>query len=358
MKTFLTLLLLTASQFILAQTVTVTGTVKDHEGDPLHFAFVQDKQYKTAAYTDSLGHFALNVMPNSTLKINCVGYKDTLISVKNRLELSIILSEAVNISASDHKLAADANAKTINMAKLSDDMNLIKETNPAASAPHDVAVKGAPGHTTISVRPETIDMAQGSIFPVFNPKEETKGSRYFFSNWVHGYVIDSKDSVIQNPLFLFNYDKMGGGLLLTRDSHSAIEVNKEQVKSFTLYNTQGEAFTFARVPEIDPTHYVQVIASGNKYKIYKTIKTKLEKANFTSDGVMSSGNNYDEYVNEEEYYVLNLQTNQTQKLFPKKKALKAYFANEGDKLNKFFADNSPDTIDDSYLSNLGTYMNE
>jgi hypothetical protein len=336
MKRFIfSLLLIPIGQLAMAQTTTVTGNVKDTQGDPLHFAFVQDSQ-KHGAYTDSLGNFSLELSPNATLRVNCAGYRDTTFVVNNSTNLAIVMSPAANGPAPT--VAAEANAANQQSVKstLGDAMTL-QNANLAVATQFDAAA--------------------GATLPVFMPKEETVGSRYLIKGWSHGYVINSKDATVQNPGFLFAYDKMGGGLLLTKDRSSAVEINKDLVKSFTLYDNVNRAYTFERVPQIDDNHYVEVVASGNKYKIYKAIKTRFEKANYSSDGVMSSGNNYDEYVDEDTYYVYNVQTNALQKIALKKKAIKEAFAKDDDKVNKFMSDNSGD-IDDNYLSNLGSYMNE
>jgi len=100
------------------------------------------------------------------------------------------------------------------------------------------------------------------------------------------------------------------------------------------------------------------VSNGDKYKIYKAIRTSFVKSNYTTDGLTTSGNAYDEYKDEGTYYVYDVQTNDLQKITLKKKALKATFAKDGDKLNKFMTDHSSDDIDDTYLSGLGVYMNQ
>jgi hypothetical protein len=69
------------------------------------------------------------------------------------------------------------------------------------------------------------------------------------------------------------------------------------------------------------------------------------------------GNPYDEYVDDADYYVLDVKTNNLQKLPLKKKMLKKGFANDADKADKFIAGNSDD-IDDTYLAKFGSYMNQ
>ena len=72
-KLLLSIMLLPIAGAAIAQTGTVTGVVKNQEGDLLHFAYVQNDQHK-GAFTDSLGNFTIAAAPNSTLHINCDGY--------------------------------------------------------------------------------------------------------------------------------------------------------------------------------------------------------------------------------------------------------------------------------------------
>lgn len=336
---FFSLLLAGFAGLAQAQTVTVTGTVKSTEGDPLHFAFVQDKQYKHGTFTDSVGTFTLAVSPTTTLRINCVGYKDTLINVNSQTNFNVVL-RVNNISISANAAGGNAAVAANNdfqRASLRNDLSLSDS-------------RGGGGSQFVA--------GQGTSIPTFQPKGETVGSRYFFKGWVHGYVVNSKDSIVQNPIFQFEYDKMGGALLLTKDNRTAIEVDKDLVKSFTIYDNMNRPYTFARVPQIDNNHYVEVVASGDKYKIYKAIKTNFIKSNYSTDGLASTGNNYDEYVDESTYYVYDVKNNALQKVALKKKALKEGFAKEADKFNKFASDHSSDDIDDFYLTSLGSYMNE
>jgi len=147
-------------------------------------------------------------------------------------------------------------------------------------------------------------------------------------------------------------------LLLSKDKHSAIQVYNELIKTFTLVDNLNQQYTFTIVPEIDKTHFVEIIATGNNYKIFKAIKTKFVAADYSTNGIASTGNAYDSFQDEFTYYIMNVKTNMLQKLPLKKKAIKEVFAQEPDKLNKFMGDNSGSSIDESYLANLGDYMNK
>jgi len=197
----------------------------------------------------------------------------------------------------------------------------------------------------------------GSLLPVFSQKEETKGSRYLFNEWAHGSVVNADNSAFNNSGYLYNYDKMEGGLLMTGDKQSAIEVDKAKIKSFTVYIDKDKPIVFENVPPVDNAHFVQVISAGTKFKIYKLTKTKFVKSNYHTDGLVSSGNPYDEYVDEDSYFVLTA-GNEMKKLNLKKKSVKEVFASEGEKVNKFFSENNSDTINDDFLKSLGDYLNK
>jgi len=355
MKRISLLILLVAGilTFASAQTIVVSGTVKTSDGDALHLAFVQDKQYKNGVYTDSTGSFSLTVYANSRLKVVCKGFRDTLVSVNNQTSFAVVLRPTVNIVASRSNIQKPADDHTdINFATFSATM-----TRDEPSLPNHLETYTDARGVKTTLTSGSYDMAQGAIFPVFMHKEATQGSRYLFDTWVHGYVLNAGDSVIQSPELFFNYDKMGGSLLLSKDKHAAIEIYKENVKSFTLFDAFNQPSTFAMVPDIDKGHYVQVLSSGNNYKIYKAITTKFEAANYVSDGVASTGNNFDSYQDECTYYILNVKTNQLQKISLKKKILKQAFAADGPKADSYFKTNDAD-IDDNYLASLGDYMNK
>lgn len=316
-------------QFVKAQTISIAGTVKDKNGSPVSFAFLSDKKYKNATFSDSLGNFTLMVRPDSKLLIKCKGYTDKVVDIDNKTDFGIVLLSNSNESSSNNinEPASIDNANTLNNAFL----------------PNGAIDKN-------------LSFTEGMTFAAHR-KGNLHGSRYFFDNWAHGYIIDKSDSLLQYNNTLFNYDKISGGLLITRDEKTVMQVNRDQIKSFALYNGSSMSYIFEKVPDIDNSHYVQVLSSGKKYKFYKLINTRFIKSDYVNNGFTTHGNDYDEYVDEGTYFVLNVSNNQLKKASLKKKSLKEVFAADADKLNKFMTDNSSD-IDDAYLNKLGDYMNQ
>jgi len=361
MKKLLFLFLLVIAHFTYAQKVTLTGVVRNPEGTPVRQAVITDGS-RNKAKTDSTGMFSLAVNMPASLHISAVGYRDTAIIVDHQMDVAVVLKYSVNITAArDKKVPVDDPGNMAAMSNMKTQMRQQNtEINPAFNGPQKVTINmGGRGNVTLLVqRNVDFDAGPGAIFPQFNPKEETQGSRYLFKDWVPGWVINTQNEMIDNRHYVYNYDKMGGGLLATKDGRSAIEVNRDIIKYFSLVGENGDTVTFANVPVLDRTHYVQVLSEGNKFGIYKVVKTKFEKANYTTDGVMSQGNNFDSYTDEYTYYMIDARSGRAQPIVLKKKAIKSLFTTDATKVNKFMDDHASDNIDDGYLRDLGNYMNE
>ncbi|QEC76786.1 carboxypeptidase-like regulatory domain-containing protein [Mucilaginibacter ginsenosidivorax] len=320
-----TLLCVAATHFAMAQT-TASGTVKNENGQAVVSALVQEANTKTATYTDSAGFFTLPLTGNTALLVSAKGYKDEKVSAKDNLV--VVLKHG------------KSSAKELTP----------EDPNKAAASP--VLENKNQGSTFFNV-----SAASGSLFNISH-KEDTKGSRYLIGDgWAKGYVVDKTGATVKNDNFAYNYDKINGSLLLTQDKRAAVDVDRDQIKSFTIYNKLDQPETYQLVAAINPTHYSQVLSDGSKYKVYKFTKTTFVKSDFKTDGMTSTGNHYDEYVDEPTYYVLNVKTAALQKISLKAKAIKQVFAADADKVKTYFNDHADDDINDTFLSNLADSLN-
>jgi hypothetical protein len=316
--------LFTLTQVTKAQTNTITGTIRDDQGSPIRYVFIHDTRSMRATFTDSLGNFSIQVTPDSRLQLQSPGHKDTILSITpGTNKLPITLSPA-------------RGNKTIVYAQV----KLITE-----------AVR-----TTNEVDLGTVTSG-GTISGIKHQKEGTRGNRYLFDEFVPGYVVSTDGKLVYNANYRFNYDKIGGALLLTEDNNTVTHVPDEQIKSFSIFGGGDKLYTFEMVPAIDKSHYVQVLSSGPKYVVYKLTLTHLVKSDYTNAGITSHGADYDEFVDDDTYAVLDVTNNQVLPLSPKKKSIKADFVKEADKTNKYLADHSG-SINDEYLTNFVSYMNE
>jgi hypothetical protein len=199
----------------------------------------------------------------------------------------------------------------------------------------------------------------GSYLSVFLNKENTVGSRYLFDRWVKGKIVSLQDVVISNDSFLFNYDKVSRILIATPDKQNIIEINLNVVKSFTLTDSDEE-MVFEKMPMInDRDFFIGLVKNKDKYSLYKMVKTKFEKANYTTNGIFESGKKYDEFIDEFEYYIVFPGEKEFKKIGLKRKSIKEVLVKEEKKVKEYFSNgNEAATIDESFLKGLITFLNQ
>lgn len=71
----LTMLLLVGNFLLLAQTKSITGTVRDDMGSPVPFATISEKGTRNAVSADAEGNFSIAVKPGTTLEISATGFQ-------------------------------------------------------------------------------------------------------------------------------------------------------------------------------------------------------------------------------------------------------------------------------------------
>jgi len=193
--------------------------------------------------------------------------------------------------------------------------------------------------------------------PSFERKVGTVGSAYLFENWVPGTVIDNEGTKFSDG-YLFNFNKQSQNLYIRlRDTTAAFLVNKYLVRS--IYLSDGNnSYLLERIPSLDSNFFYTSLAKGNKYSLYSFTKTKFIPSDYYTNGVSSSGNMYDEFKDETIYYIIS--TDGTAKQIPlKKKAVKAAFEGEKDKVEEFFKNNETanNPFGENFLKSLVEYLN-
>jgi hypothetical protein len=196
-------------------------------------------------------------------------------------------------------------------------------------------------------------------FVNFHTKEDTKGSRYLFPDWVSGAITTKSGVVISKDSLLYNYDKISHDLFLT-DQKTVVQVDGENIKSFTLSNA-GRQMTFVRLESIRPNAFFQQLAdpgtSGSGYGLYKLTRTTFKKADYHTDGMVESGNNYDEYVDEAEYYLVMPDGKTTKKVELKKKSIREALSDAKQKTDDYFNAHRSEDINENFLIGLVGWLN-
>ncbi|HMH20427.1 MAG TPA: carboxypeptidase-like regulatory domain-containing protein [Puia sp.] len=360
----------------LAQTVNLAGTVKDEKGAPVPFASVQIKDKTTGTSTDSLGNFKIRTRAGNILTVNAVGFIGDTLTVADQSRLSIVLRlktkslEGIVITGGQQQketkndplntIGSQSAGATLNEFKQSENI-FSGQTRITPNSP-DPRTPGPDAKSAYITNAPANTIYHMSALPAFSIKEGTKGSRYLLSErWAGGTVTTFSDSIVNNPALTYNYDKISQNLYATRDQQTVIEITRDQVKAFSIYDAQeNKQYNFARLAVVDSLHFFQVVVAPapGKYALYKQVKTRFEKANYHSDGMVESGKNYDEFVDEYEYFLI-LPGGKAGKKIPelKIKALKETLGADSPQATAYISGHKYDTVDENFLKEMVGEMN-
>jgi hypothetical protein len=182
---------------------TVHGVVKNEKNKPVQNPSVVVEGEQAGVVTDSLGFFKIEAKPNAVLIINGEGYDPLLKEVNSRE-----LMQAVLIKSQTQ----ETKPGSPNIIKQQDLAYSFKEYTQSSSG----------------------GWYQGASLPVMHQKDDTKGSRYLFTDWATGTVVSDKGKIMSDEYCWFNYDKIAHALLITGDKKSMIQVENSDIRSFTL----------------------------------------------------------------------------------------------------------------------------
>ena len=331
-----------------AQTKAVSGVIKDDKGEVVPYAVVQIKGTNKGINADSLGVFTLNVKPNVVLLVNAMGYETASVNVGQQNNLSVVLKTASDKLGGENQQQQSSD----------DDSSRKMATNMIQDFVATLGSSSLPSFSGVALNIPSNPVSgsgmgnlyTGASLPVFTHKDDTKGSKYFFDQWVKGSAVNSSNHVVSNDTYWFNYDKIGKNLLVTTDKKTVIEINRNELNSFTCINKDKIEIVFDKVPLIDAnTFMIQLLKDSTGYSLYKSLHTKFIRANYRSDGLTETGNNYDEYADEYTYYIIFPGGKQFSKVELKKKSIKAVLSKEENKVDVFFSKHSDEKLNEQFL---------
>ncbi|HVU97891.1 MAG TPA: hypothetical protein VHE34_21855 [Puia sp.] len=177
----------------------------------------------------------------------------------------------------------------------------------------DAKAQSSPEAMSIDNAIQTLSSAAGrrinngeSFVNYHGDREPPKGSRLLFDPWTRGFVIGVYDTVLKDPNLFLNYDKITHNLYLTFDGKTIVKVETGQARELHFVE-DGIQTVLTRVDGIDPDVFFQRLsdsAGGSHYVLYRLLKTQFRRADYHTDGLVSYGNNYDEYVDSYEYFIV------------------------------------------------------
>ncbi|HEU0064484.1 MAG TPA: hypothetical protein VFQ58_05615 [Flavisolibacter sp.] len=195
----------------------------------------------------------------------------------------------------------------------------------------------------------------GSSIPVFKAKEETKGSRYLFGEWVNGSVLGTDGTLYNNPKVQYNYDKIGQKLFMLLDSNKVIELNSGDISGFTLTGNDS-TFHFERIQNTTDLNFYEPVYKKEKgYSFYKLMVTKFKRADYQTNGIIESGNKFDEYADEKQYFIVTPKM-ELLKINLKKKSIEKVMEAESSKVNQYFSEHK-ESVNELFVVNLLQYLN-
>jgi hypothetical protein len=207
------------------------------------------------------------------------------------------------------------------------------------------------------VEAQTTHIYSGSFLPELKRRPELIGNRYLFDKWVTGTVIDTADKMVSNPDYLFNYDKITRSLLVTKDKATVFEVRTDFVKSFEL-DDDSVRLTFESLSLINNGNFVERLVKGDRYSLYKSIRTRFVKSDYYSDGLTETGSPDDQYVDEFGYYIIFPGNNSYKKVELKKKSFKQALNIENEKVKAYFSEHKYEFVNEELLKGLIVFLNK
>jgi hypothetical protein len=362
-----------------AQKVVITGKVADNNGRPVPAASVSIKNTNTGTSTDTLGAFSLRVRPGDSLIISAVGFGDTSLLAGGRHTIDIVLlprtsplHEAVITAAApgaDNSSSQEATREQIITDAFQNYLRSAEFSNGQLRTTSLVPVTPPPGRLTVPYTTAQIRQVSNSVngfgplntlnagttLPMVTHQGDTRGSRYLLKNFAHGVIVDNAGHIITDSFNLLNYDKIDGQLMIATDARNYLEVDKEKVVAFA-FRTPDTSFIFLNVPALSRVNYFLLVAGGRKYNVYKSVRTKFNKANYQSNGLVESGHDYDEYVDTETYFWVR--NDDSAGVFElKKKSIREAFAGEKARVDTYLAKHRYEDIDDNFVKGLIGYLN-
>ena len=198
-----------------------------------------------------------------------------------------------------------------------------------------------------------------SSISVFSNKEGTLGSRYYFNRWVKGKVVNNNNELVNSDGYYFNYDKMAKKFLATTDKTTVIDLDDTALLAIELLEEDADNSTFfEKVSSINEgSFFIRLANTGGKYALYKSIDTRFRIADYKTNGLIESGKNYDEFVDNTEYYVLISDQPGFKKVRLNYKNIKEVFKSDLEKFRHFTSEHDNDDLNELYLTKLVLFMN-
>ncbi|MNK29222.1 TonB-dependent Receptor Plug Domain protein [compost metagenome] len=199
----------------------ITGTVKNADGNPLAGATITVKGTSISTQTDANGHFKINAGGNAVLVVRYVGYSHLEVSVNNRSTIAIVLDS--NQNQIDEVVVTGLGAK------------IDKRTFTGATAKvdmKDIELGGLPDPSRAlegRVAGVSVQNTTGTFGSA--PKIRVRGATSIYGSSKPLWVIDG---IIIEDVANVSSDDLSSGDALTLISSAVAGLNANDIESFTV----------------------------------------------------------------------------------------------------------------------------
>ncbi len=187
----------------------------------------------------------------------------------------------------------------------------------------------------------------------------TKGSQFYFSNWLPGSLITPTNETTATD-YLFLYDKVRQILFIKpKSSEAVLEVSKDKIGGFTLINNDS-THHFVPASKYNPDNktdiYEVVVKDDAGYTLLKSVKTKYVKFDPSDMVKVRNGDMSDEFDDEVTYYV-SYKDGAPQAIKLKDNSIKKTLTQDKNKVNNYISDNFSAERNEGFLAGLIRSLN-
>ena len=138
-----------------------------------------------------------------------------------------------------------------------------------------------------------------------NRYEGVKGTPFIYDDWSEGSLILSDSAIVKSNM-LYKFDGINNELWVKLKNGPERILYSRELLSFELHDATGKSVKFRKVklPEsTDRHHFAISIYEGKNISLIRDFKKVFKKSNLQDKGLITTGNAYDWFEEENTFYV-------------------------------------------------------
>ncbi|MBQ9399596.1 MAG: TonB-dependent receptor [Bacteroidales bacterium] len=299
-KFFLSLVLLTVATLVSAQTINVSGTVRESNGEAVSGAAVQLKGSTTVyTMTDALGNFSISVPANGTLAVSCLGYDSVEVPVNGRRTIEITLDQDLELldevtvvaygTKRKQDLVGSVSTVKSNILQNTQATSVTQALEGAVAGLQVITSSGQPGQdANMYVRGVGSLSASNSALIVLDGVPYTGALSNINPNDIESITV-SKDAVSNS---LYGARAAGGVIMVTTKSGARDKANVRFSANAGVLNRAYKDYSMAT----DPAEFYRLTWYGIRNTQYKAGYSLEDAAVYASENLLGELGDYNAFI--------------------------------------------------------------